>query len=154
MIYRSVRHRLFFKNREGVISLVATLLLGGIIIEIGLVGALLAYLLNSGNYGARLSAEALIAAKSGVDDGLLRIIRRDDNLVGAPTYAYSITTSTVGGATVTLCRQSASCPDLSTQERQIVSVGSALSKKRKMIAVVILDATTSRMSIESLQELP
>jgi hypothetical protein len=126
---------------QGVVSLGALLLIGAITVEIGLVGMLLVFLLNSTNLGVRLSAEAFAAASSGIDDGLLRIIRND--YTGVSSYQISVGNA---GAAITIL--------VNGQKRQITSTGSIFTKKRNLVAVAEVHPVTGRVHIESIKEIP
>src|SRR3990167_5626815 len=59
---------------KGISSLPTMLLLGGIIIEIAIAIAFLTYYFNVSNFAARLSAEALAAARAGIDDATIKVV--------------------------------------------------------------------------------
>ena len=137
---------------SGVASLGAMLLFGAVIVEIALVTALLSYLLGTANLGGRLSAEALSAARAGIDDALVRIIRKEYT----NNTDYSLVVGNAG-ATIKICEGGtlvSVCSALPAQKIQITSTGGALTKKRKLIAVVEVDTVSRLMKTESVTEIP
>jgi len=148
----------FLRRDSGVISLGAIIILGSIIVEIGLLGIFLVYLLTSSNYGIRLSAEALAGANSGIHEGFLRIIRNK----GFSTVTAPIPQLSAGNAKVdvTVCKDkignsSGNCNGSAALGRfEIISVGEAMLRKRKLVAIVEVDATTGELRMQSISEEP
>lgn len=115
-------------QRKGVASLATTLILGGVILEIAVAGAVLVMILTSGSYGERLTAQAFDAAKSGLDDALLSIVRTQS--FTDATYNYGSNADAVVTFETNVC--GAGCD-------QITSIGRALTKRRKILANVEID---------------
>ncbi len=142
-----------FPRQSGIVTLAVTLLLSAIIVEIVIIGAVLAYTVTNSNYAARLSAEALSAAKAGVSDALIKIIR-DKHFGANPSYELSI-----GGRSVevTVCKDAktgiSNCDTPSIGEREITSVGKALTRRQKIRAIVDVDAVTGEARVVSITEL-
>jgi len=128
---------------KGVASLGITLILGSIIVEIGLAVAFLGYLLNFTNFGIRLSAEALAAAKSGINDGLLRVVKGDTSA------SYSLP---VGDANVDITINKGGCVT-DPQKIQITAIGSVLGKKHKLESCVEIDSVSKGTKIEFIREI-
>ena len=145
--------QLITNNKKGIVSLGAIILLGGIIVEIALAIAIIVYVLNKGSLSLRSSAEALAAAHSGIEDGLLRILRND---IGTNPYTYDLPNVENRIAKITICEGgSPECSSLTNaQKRQITSTGFSLTRSRKLVAVVELDSITRLMKIESVREVP
>lgn len=138
-----------YKHTRGIASLPVMLLLGGIMVEIAIAGAFLLTYLNNSVYGTRLSDQAFLAAQTGINDAVLRIILNkncgsDGNC--APVYpsTYTITTS---GATaeVSICKGTC-IPG----KHQIISIGRALTKQHQLIATVNVDGLTGLVTVESI----
>lgn len=136
-------------GRKGVASLPAIILFGGLMIEIGIAGALLIYYLNSSLYGTRLSQTALTVAQTGIDDGILKVILDKDCPNVMCPASYTITTEN-GSAEVTICKDTCS----GSGTTQITSVGSALTKKHKIVAILNVNDTTGLITRESITEIP
>ncbi|MDP2629644.1 MAG: hypothetical protein Q8P45_03020 [Candidatus Harrisonbacteria bacterium] len=136
-----------FAKKQGIASLPAILLFGGVLLEIGIASAFLVFYLNNSVYGARLSNEALLAAQSGIDDGILQVILNKDCPSGECPSSYSLS---VGSreADVTICKDSCS----GSGSTQIKAVGKAFTKRRSLTAVVTIDEGTGSVSLTSLQE--
>lgn len=141
-------------NQKGIVSLGAIILLGGIIVEIGLAIAIIVYVLNQGSLGARISAEALAAAHSGIQDGFLRVMRNDFSTVsGIYTYHLPNVPLPPAIAIVDICDGgTTNCSGLSPYKKQVTATGIILNRKRRLVAVVELDPTTRLMKIESVKE--
>ena len=127
-------------DKKGIVSLGAILIFGTVIVGIGLTIALLAYLLNFSNLGARLSAEALSAAQAGLNEGLIRILRKD--------YTGGIPAISVGSATANVTIDS-----INPVKLKITSIGSIIGKRRKLEALVEVDAVTRLMKLGTVTEL-
>ncbi|MEK7521033.1 MAG: hypothetical protein AAB560_03070 [Patescibacteria group bacterium] len=136
---RITRRRL---NSEAVAALPMILLVGGIIVEVGLAGMFIAFVLSNLGYGLRLANEALAAANSGVDDALVKIVR-DKGYSGSYELA-------VGNRLV----QVSVAKDFPvTGKHQITALGVALTRKKKVEAVAGVNETTGEVKIEYLKEI-
>ncbi len=137
-------------NRRGAATLVVVLLLGGIVIEIGVVGVLLSNFLSTGNLGARLSTEAFAAAQSGVSDAFLRILR---NECGDCVAGYNLPPLNNASVSVTVsCLPVAGGCD-SGELPTITAAGNALGRHRTLTAVVEVDPFTKVVRLQSVEEL-
>lgn len=131
------------KIRKGVSSLPTMILLGGIIIEIAIAIAFLAYYFNTTIFAARLSAEALAAAQAGVDDAILKIILNKNY---NDSYSLSVNRS---AAEVIVCKDI--CAGVGKHE--IISEGNSLNRKKKIRAIVEVDSDTGQVKVESIEEI-
>ncbi len=143
---------------SGIASLPLILLLGAIIIEVSIASVFFLSYLNSSVYGTRLSNEALIAAESGINDGLLRIILNKncgDDATCAPLRPNSYTVDT-GNATaeITICKGgNANCPEIAdTGKRLIIATGRALSRQHKLVATISVETITALVTIDSIKD--
>ncbi len=133
-------------GQRGISTLPTMLLLGGIIIEIAIASAFLTYYFNVTNYAARLSAEALAAARAGVDDALIQLVRNKNFTAYPDPYTVEVTGGRVASVTV--------CKDVCLLGKtDVVSVASAANKKSKIEAIVTIDAD-GKVSVDSLREAP
>lgn len=138
-----------YKLSQGVASLPAIILFGGLMIEIGVAGAFLIYYLNNSLYGTRLSQAALTVAQAGIDDGILKVILdKDCPNINCPS-TYTITTEN-GSADVTICKDSCS----GSGTTQVTSIGSSLTRKHKIVAVLNVNDTTGLVTRNSITEIP
>ena len=142
------------KNKKGIISLGITLLLGGIIIEIAVGIAIITYILNENNFGIKLSNQAFVAAESGIEEGLLRVIRDDFSAGSIITIPLSN-----ASASVIICEDSTGnseddCDNGSaaTGKTEIISVGTSLLRQRKIVSVLSVNSNTKQIAIESIKE--
>lgn len=136
----------FSKDKSGagkaVAALPLILFIGGIIVEIGAAGLLLSYFLTQSGFGVKLSSEALAAAQAGIEDATIKIVR-DKNFAGG------VTTINVGARTAEV---SVAKDFPSVGKYKIISVGSALNKRRKLEAVLNVDGLTGEVKMESIVE--
>lgn len=143
------------KEQRGIAALIITLLVGGVVVEVAISGLVIAYFLNQSGYGASLRTEALGAARSGIDDAVLKIIRDktvDYTTSGSP-YALAVGARS---ATVTICKDARTvvsvCDTPQIGKDEITSVGQAVVKQRKLRAIVNI-FSTAEVSLQSLNEI-
>jgi hypothetical protein len=133
------------KSKVGAATLPVVLLIGGLIVEIGIAGAFMAYYLAQSGLGVKLSEEALAAARTGIQDAKIRIVRNKSFIPDPNPY-----TLTVGNRTVQITTCKDSCAG--TGKFQITSLGIALTKRRQVQAIVSVDSLTGEVKIESEKE--
>jgi len=131
-----------FRKNSGVAMLPLVLLIGGLITVIALTITLTSYLLNHSSAAIKWSSESLAGAQSGIEDGIMRIIR-DNSYSGTSTLA-------IGNANITVTVDSNT--PVSGKDT-ITSLGIVRSMQRKLQAVVNIDAITGQVNIESIQEI-
>ncbi len=136
------------KKNKGVSTLPTMLLLGGIIIEIAIASAFLTYYFNVTNLAARSSAEALAAARTGVDDAMLHLVR--DRKFNPDPNPYEV--SVAGGrvASVTICGEA--CLGI-MEKTKVTSVASVLNKRSQVVAIFTV-TPEGKVSVDSLKEVP
>lgn len=133
-----------FQDRRGVAVLPVMILIGAIIIEIAIVGGVLAFYNSTSNLGVRASQEALFTARSGAEDALLRVIRDKDFPVGS----YSLPVNS-GAATSTA---DIWISPIASGQRTIIAT-STVSKRTKTVQVVLdIDNTTGSVKVVSFEE--
>ena len=138
---------------NGIAALPTMLLLGGIIVEISIVGAFISYLFSQSSFGIRLSEEALSFAQSGIQDAMIKIIRNKD-FSSVSGYDIIIENKT---ARIVVCRESKSvggdCNTSNPGKSEITSTGSVSTKKRKLRAIVNVNSNTGEIKVESIGEI-
>ena len=135
-------------KRKGQAALPTIVLLGGLMVEVVIAGALVVFLFNNSTYGTRLSIEAFGVAHSGIQDALLKI-SLDKNLnILSPGYSLSI--NSISSANIVVERDPI---DLGVGKTRITSVGTTLIRSRKLQAILNINNTTGSMKIESLSEI-
>ena len=141
---RDLKSDIRHPNR-GAAALTLVLLLGGLVVEIGLVWIFIFYLVNFTNYGIRVSGEALAAAQAGVEDGLLRLARNRCLPLPSPVQfavgSAGVNVTIAGGVGCT-----------GTMTRTITAVGERFTKKRKLEAVTEVNADTGAVRLVSVRE--
>jgi hypothetical protein len=140
-------------KNKGAVTLPVVLLIGGLIMEIAIAGAFLAYFLSQSGFGTKLSGEAFAAAQSGIEDAKLRIIR-DKNFT-ASTNPYTLEVGN-RSAEITVCKNfrtvESACDTAMSGKYEITSLGSAMTKRRQLRAIFFVDDTTGETRMESLAE--
>lgn len=139
---------------KAVATLPVVLLIGGLIVEIGIAGAFMAYYLAQSGLGVKLSEEALAAARAGIQDAKIRIVRNKN-------LGYTTSTLIVGNrdSKITICKDaktvSSACdtPGADMDNKyEITSLGAALTKRRQVRAIVSVDNLTGEVKVESEKE--
>jgi len=133
----------FFKRR-GAAMLPVVMILGGVIIEITVASAFVAYSVSQIGLGERLSSEALSAARSGAMDAIARVLQDKDFY---DTDGYSLT---VGNRTASIVITK-DYP--SVGQTRIVSTGTALIRQKKIQVDLAVDSTTGETNIISFEEI-
>ena len=133
-------------NTKAAATLPVILLVGGLIVEIGITGAFIAYFLNQSGFGIKLSEEALAAARAGIQDATIRIVR-DKNFNPSPN-PYTLTIGN-RSAQVTICKDTCA----GTDKFQVDSLGIAFNKRRKIRAVIYVNSLTGEVKLESEREI-
>ncbi|MDD5547770.1 MAG: hypothetical protein PHN74_02665 [Candidatus Pacebacteria bacterium] len=140
--------KLFTKKRiMGIAALPTLLILGGAVFDTALIVTAGAYYLNKTDYGVRLSAESLGAAKAGIQDGIMRL-SRDKSFTSS---GYTI--SNIGkrsSAFVVICKDTAECGG--SGKYKISSIGTSFTRKKKMEAVIAVNPNTGQITSESMKE--
>ena len=132
-------------QQKGIALLPAVLMIGTIMIELGLALTFVIYLSNLSSYGVRLSQEALYAARTGVNDAILRTVRDKSFPSG-----YSVYTITIGRANVEVTVNK-NIP--STNQNTIKAVATVLTRKKTMEAVISIDSNNGEVAIVSFGEI-
>ena len=131
---------------KGIAALPTLLVLGGVIVNIVIVLTTGVYLLGTSGLGAKLSSEALAAAYAGVQDGLIRLAR--DNNTFPASYQFPVSTAS---ANVQMCGELPECGGAG--KRKVSAVGTALTRSRKLEAIVSV-SMFGEVKLESLKEVP
>lgn len=133
-------------------ALPMVLLIGGIVVEIAIAGAFIAFFTAQSGLGIKLSDEALVAAKAGAQDAVLKIIRNKD-FSSSSGYVLAVGNRS---AVITVCRDSYTvssiCDTPNIGKDEIISIGSAALKRRKLKAMVNVNSITGEVKIESIEE--
>ena len=138
---------------SGIASLPAILLMGAIIVEVAVASVFLLTYLNNSVYGARLSEQALVAARSGINDAVSRVILNKDcgaDAGCAPLYPDTYTITVEGAyVDVSICKDT--CV---SGKHQVVAIGRALTKQHRVVAVLTVDSFTGLVTVDSIKDQP
>lgn len=139
-------------NKRAAVALSVMLITGAIAMETAIAALLVTYLTNQEGLGLKKYNEAVVAAQSGVDDALLRIVR--DKNFSSRTYTLSVNDIAVS---VLVCRElvadiaTLACTTGLSQKYQIISSASSLNKRSRLKATLGFDDYTGEIVIESLE---
>ncbi len=133
--------------RDGQIALPFVLLVGGIILEIVIGGAFVAYFSSGSGYSARLEVRAWAAANSGINDALVKIAKNKE--LTSSNMSYDLTLD-ADSATVTVSRTSDSSGQYYVYT--VTSLGTAGLRQKKLQAVAIVNQTTGALQLQSLSD--
>ncbi len=134
------------------------LLLGGIIIEIAIAIAFLAYYFNTLNLSSRLISESLEAARAGAQDAIIKIVLNKNCPNANCPATYSLTTANGRVANVTISHPGAVLPcspdpaNPASTQTQVDSVGTALNRNRKVRALLNVDCLSGQVDTVSFNE--
>lgn len=140
-----ITHNLELNDKKAAVTLPVILLVGGLIAEISIAGAFIAYFLNQSGFGIKLSEEALAAARAGIQDATIRIVR-DKNFNPSPN-PYTLTIGN-RSAQVTICKDTCA----GTDKFQVDSLGIAFNKRRQVRAIIHVNNLTGEVKLESERE--
>jgi len=133
----------FKKGRLGAAALPIVLILGGVIVEMMVASAFVAYSVSKSGLGDKMSMQALVVARAGAMDAVRRVIRNKDFY---NTDSYTLTLGT-GTAQVTVTKDS---PEVG--KTRVVSVGTALMRQKKIQADLKVNSTTGEVNLLSFDE--
>lgn len=134
----------FLINNAGIAALPTMLLLGGLVAEIIIGVTATSYIFVQSEFGYRLSSEAFMAARAGIEDAAMKIVLNKN--FTSPTYTLAVGNYS---ADVTVC---SNLPCLAVGKFKITSLGKAQSRRRNLQAVLDVDSLTGEVRLESLKE--
>jgi len=134
---------------RGQIALPFILLISGIIIEITIAGSFITYFLSTSGLGERLNLRASAAAQSGLRDAMIRVARDKD--YAASTQNYNLD---VGGDTAAVTVSRTVDNNLGVYIYTITSLGTASSRQKKLIAIVVVNQKNGYIQLQSLIDTP
>ncbi len=143
-------------KQKGAAALVTMILIGSVVVEIGIVGLFIVYLMGQSSFGAKASAEAYLGARAGIDDALIKILRNKDvdyALSGSP---YNLTVNKTS-VEVSIYKDAVNNipgpPTFSPGKDELYATGSLINKNRELKAVLNVDPVTGQVQIESIEEI-
>ena len=142
---------------RGAVLLPTILIIGFLMVALGLAGSIIVLLLNRSNFSIRLATAGLAAARTGIDDAYLRIIR--DNTwpaadcdirqsAGDANKTYDLT---LGEIKVYVCVKKETFTNEVKYTINSLAKG-GFNSKRQLQAVLNADRATHQVKIHSLNE--
>ena len=134
------------------------ILIGGIVLEIAITMALVAFYLSESGAGARLSAEALSISQAGINDALMKIIRNPSFNTGV-SNPYYLSFDNNRTAQIIVCRNYRTVTNncdtwLSDNRTEISSLGTVFNKNRRLRANVNINPANGEVRVASIKEIP
>lgn len=131
---------------KGVAFLPTVLLFGGLLTATALGTSLIVYLLYGNTLSVRSGMTAATAARTGLQDAFLRIVR-DINL-GNVSYVLVVGDGATAAVTVTTL----SSVNPAIIRKQIISIGSILNRYRQLRATAEIDKNTGELRLICTEE--
>ncbi len=141
--------------KKGFIALPLIILISGIVLEVALSLALISYYLVQISFGGKSSNEALSAAQVGIDDAVIRIVRKNDF-----SSNYTLAIDNIKKTDVVVCKDfqiTNNVCDLTKPnagKTEIISSGKFFNRNRRLRAFVNVDNEKGEISVESVTEIP
>ncbi len=132
--------------RKGIVVIPTVLLLGGLLTVITLTGSLVVYLLSRNNYGLRLSSDALSASKTGLQDGILRLIRDSS---WTPSGGYDPIGNGRSQVRINVVLNTSD-----VLQKEVIAIGCAQARYRQLRALVEINKNTGELKVLSTEETP
>ncbi|MDO8429960.1 MAG: hypothetical protein Q7S73_01165 [bacterium] len=129
---------------KGIAALPSILMFGGLITGVAIAISSVAYLFINSQLGIKLSSEALLVAKAGIQDASMRVVR--DKFFSSALYTLTIGDNSVD---ITVCRDIC----VGVGKDQIISISKVRWARRKLEAIVEINSITGEVRLESLKEL-
>lgn len=133
-------------QNSGAVTLSVFLLTTLIIFELTIAGVVAANALSNSFFGERLAAEAWQAARAGAGDAIMRVVRTCP-LSNCATSTYSLPVGSRSTAEVSIAR------DPISGKITINSVGGALTRKKKIEAILGVDQGSGQVKVQSFKEI-
>lgn len=134
---------------RGVVAFSTILILSAIVVEVGVAASVLVYFLNRSNYGVRLTNEAFAAARAGVDDAVVRVLRTRFYPACAASYTIPVGASAEADVTIT----NVDCSAVSETQYTVSSTGRVTGKRRTLQATLGLHPTTREVRVLAVTEI-
>ncbi|MBI1839209.1 MAG: hypothetical protein HYR95_02885 [Candidatus Colwellbacteria bacterium] len=145
------------RSNKGAVTLPVILLISGIVMEIAIAGVVVAAVISNTIFNSRLAAEALVAARAGAQDAIMKVVRNKN--FSAAGAGYNL--PNIGdraSAQVVVCKDLTTstvlCDTSSPGLDEITSTGSALTRKKKMRAIIGVDSISGKVNVVSFKEVP
>jgi len=136
-------------KKNGQVALPFMLLIGSILIEIAIAGALMMYFYGSSRLAERLYARAGAVANTGIKTAIMNISRDKEYVSGSCLPTSTITTNS-DSASVLVCKTDTT--ELDSYVYTISSIGIAGGRQKKMEATVNVNKITGKVEVTSILE--
>lgn len=141
---------------RGAAALSTILLVGAIVIETALAALIASYLVSQQGLGLKRSQEASFAARSGLQEGLIRLVRDKDFSPSPNPYTLLVSSTTVS---ILVCKELE--VDFSPEEcsastipgkYQVGATAQVVNKKSRIKATLLVSSSTGLVQVESIEE--
>jgi uncharacterized protein (UPF0333 family) len=137
-------------KQKGQVALPFMLLIGSILIEIAIAGALMMYFFGSSRLAERLYARAGAVANTGIKNAIMNISRDKDFVPTATCLPTSTITTNSDTASVVVCKTDTS--GVESYIYTISSLGIAGGRQKKIEATVDVNKITGKVEVNSITE--
>lgn len=134
---------------RGIVAFSTILILSAIVVEVGVAASVLVYFLNRSNYGVRLTNEAFAAARAGIDDAVVRVLRTRFYPTCEAAYTIPVGASVQADVTIT----NVDCSAVSETQYTVFSIGRVTGKRRTLQATLGLHPTTREVRVLTVTEI-
>lgn len=136
--------------RNGAILLSTVIMMSAIVGMVGMAGLIVGVALNRSNASIRFSGLAQAGAEAGVQDLVRRLIRNPQWAPAVCNASPNYTLALAGGVAVDVCMTNV---DVGKKYAARIT-GKARGYTRRFSAVIIVDAATNKVSLDSINEIP
>jgi len=141
-VFKNFIQRKSYFHSGGQVALPTILFIGGIVLELSLIGIFVALLLTKSTRKAKLSSEVWAIAKAGMEDSLLKIAE-DKNF----SSSYTIQVGK-GVANIQIIKDSDN-----SSIYKIISSGKVFNLSRTLQALVTINQESGKINLKSVEEI-
>jgi len=139
-----------FNSRNGIAVLPVMLVVGAIVVEIAIVGGILAFFSSTSNLAIRSSQEALFTARAGAEDALIKILRDKDYTCDPSSPSEDCLLTMVSGGSQTTAVTSVVTSGL----QRIITASSTVKNRTKTVQVKVnVNDITGKIDVVSFEEI-
>lgn len=142
------------QTKNGAAALAATLLIAGIVMGLAISGLIIGVLVSNTAVSSKLAAQALVAARTGVEDAVIKIARYKNCSALASTFSITCDGVTTYPLIVDTASTAVGITDNADGTFKIVSIATAGTRKKRFEAVVGVDAFSGQIIVISMKETP
>ncbi|HEY4497007.1 MAG TPA: hypothetical protein VI432_02565 [Candidatus Paceibacterota bacterium] len=139
-------------SKRGVVTIPLILVISGVVMEVAIVGVIVATILGNTAFNERLHIESLSASRAGAEDAIVKIIRHgcSPRVTGCPSDdSLNPDVIAVGDREADVWMV-----DHGSGAITVYSVGKALTRRAKTEVELVIDGISGRVDTQSFKEVP